>query len=53
MTDKSSLIQEEASVFCEELTNMERDEKRERKALINCTHIVSRNTSQDEIALIS
>ncbi len=49
MTDKSGLIQGEASVFCEELTNMELDEKRERKALINYTHIVSRNTSQEQI----
>lgn len=49
MTDKSCLIQVEASVFCEELTNMKLDEKRERKALINYTHIVSRNTLQEEI----
>lgn len=50
MTDKSSLIQEGASVFYEQLTNMELDKKRERqKLLINYTHAVSRNTSQEEI----
>lgn len=49
MTDKSRLRQEEVSVFCEELTNMDLDEKRERKGLINYTHIVSRNTSREEI----
>lgn len=53
MTDKSSLIQEEVSVFCEELTNMDLDEKRETKGLINYTHIVSRNTSQEEIVCSS
>lgn len=53
MTDKSSLLQEGASLYCEELTNMDLDEKRERKSLINYTHIVSRNTSQEEIVLIS
>lgn len=47
MTDKSSLIQEEASVFYEEHTNMALDEKGKRKALINYTHIVSRNTCQE------
>ena len=31
MTDKSSLIQEGASVFYEQLTNMELDKKRETK----------------------
>ncbi len=49
MTDKSGLIQEDVSVFCEELLNMELDEKSETKGLINYTHIVSRNTSQAEI----
>lgn len=53
MTDKSCLIQVEASVFYEEHTNMELDEKRERKALINYTDIVSRNTCQDEIVCSS
>ena len=53
MTDKSSLIQEEASVYFEELWNKEWDEKRERKALINHTHIVSRNTSRRDSMLIS
>lgn len=46
MTDKSSLIREDVSVFCEELTNMELDERGETKGLINYTHSVSRNTSQ-------
>lgn len=36
-------------MFYEEHTNMELDEKRERKALINYTHIVSRNTCQEEM----
>lgn len=40
-------------MFCEELTNMELDEKRETKGLINYAHIVSRNTSQEEIACSS
>ena len=53
MTDKSSLIQEEASVFYEEHINMELDEKRERKALINYTLIVSRNTCQEVIGCSS
>lgn len=46
MTDKSGLIEEEVSVFCEELANMERGRE---KGLINYTHIVSRNTSREEI----
>lgn len=53
MTDKSCLIEEEVSVFCEELKNMDLDEKRDTKGLINCTHIVSRNTSQAEIVCSS
>lgn len=36
-------------MFCEERTNMNLDEKRETKSLINYTHMVSRNTSQEEI----
>lgn len=40
-------------MFYEELRNRELDEKRQRKALINYTHMVSRNTSQDEIACAS
>lgn len=53
MADKSHLIQGEASVFYVGLINTELDEKRERKALINSTHIVSRNTSREEIACSS
>lgn len=52
MTDKSHLRQEEVSVFCVELTNMDLDEKRERRGLINYTHIVSRNTSREIRALV-
>lgn len=40
-------------MFYEELRNRELDEKRQRKALINYTHMVSRNTSQEEIACSS
>lgn len=32
---------------------MNLDEKRETKSLINYTHMVSRNTSQEEIVLVS
>lgn len=53
MADKSGLIQEEVSVFCVELTNMDLDEKRVTKGLKNCTHIVSRNTFQREMVCSS
>lgn len=54
MADKSGLIQEEASVFCVELTNMDLDEKIVTKGLEKLhTHRLTQHFSKGDGVLIS
>lgn len=54
MTDKSGLIEEDVSVFCEELANVELDEKREREKPDKLhTHRLTQHFSGGDSVLIS